>query len=275
MDWFDAVCLSFSTVSTGGFVPWNGGIAARAPGVQWVCVPFMLLSGLNFSLLLGLFRGKYRDLLRNSEARAYFLIVFAAAGIVFLCRPSGGGSPGLRLALFHAASVLSTTGFSAADSGRWPPLAQGTLFFLMFIGGCSGSVAGGIKVIRYVILFKQGRNEIRRLLYPQGVFSLRLNKKAGRKDLVYGAAGFVFLYLVLVFAAALLVSAAGEGPFSSINIGLLTLGNIGWGLGNSGAGLPFRGFPPQVLWGLSFIMIAGRLELWAALVFFSRDFWRA
>jgi trk system potassium uptake protein TrkH len=278
MGWFDAVTHSFATIATGGFSTRNNSIAAfNSPWIHWVCLVFMLLSGFNFSLLFSLIRGKFRDIRRNSEAKAYGLIVLTAAGIIFLSLRPRGLPPEetLRTALFHTASVLTTTGFSLADHNAWPPLAQGVLFFLMFIGGCSGSTAGGVKVIRYVVLFKQGGNELKRLLYPKGVFSIRLNKKPGRKDVVYGVAGFLFLYLVLVFAAALLACLAGEDLFSSFNIGLLTLGNIGLGLGQFSGGLPFSGFPPAVLWGLSFIMIAGRLELWTALVFFSRYYWRA
>jgi trk system potassium uptake protein TrkH len=278
MTWFDAVTHSFSTIATGGFSSRNNSIAAYgSPWIHWVIIVFMLLAGFNFSLLFSLLRGKGRDIPRNSEAKAYGLIVLVSAGLVFLSLlPRGApAEESLRLALFHTASVLSTTGFTLADQNLWPPLAQGVLFFLMFVGGCSGSTAGGIKVIRHVVLFKQGGNEIKRLLYPKGVFSIRLNKREGRKDVVYGVAGFVFLYFILVFAAAFLVSTAGLDLFSAVNLGLLTLGNIGLGLGNFSAGLPFAAFPPHVLWGLSFIMIAGRLELWTALVFFSRDFWRA
>jgi trk system potassium uptake protein TrkH len=277
MDWFDAVVHSFSTMATGGFSSRNNSIAAyRSPWIDWVCTIFMLLAGLNFSLLYRLFRGKYRDLLRNSEARAYGGIILVSVGIITASILPETRSLGkaLRDASFHTASILTTTGFAAADYSPWPPLAQGVLFFLMFIGGCSGSTAGGVKVIRHVVLLKQMKNEMRKLLYPKGVFSIRLHNKVGRKDVVYGVAGFAALYLALLFAAVLLVSSSGLDLFSSINMALITLGNIGLGLGRTGPGFVFSGYPASVCWGLSFIMIVGRLELWAALVFFSRDYWR-
>jgi trk system potassium uptake protein TrkH len=277
MDWFDAAVHSFSTMASGGFSSKNTGIAAYpSPGIQWILICFMFLAGFNFTLLFRLLQGKYREVLRNSEARSYLLILLCSGGIIFLTllpRDAPAGET-LRYALFHTASILSTTGFSLEDPNLWPPLAQGVLFFLMFIGGCSSSTAGGVKVVRYLILFKQGKNELMRLLYPRGVFAIRLNNKVGRKDLVYGVAGFVFLYMVLVFAAALLVSTAGLDIFSCLNAGLLTLGNVGLGLGVFSAGTPFLTLPASVKWGLSFIMIAGRLELWTALVFLSRDYWR-
>jgi trk system potassium uptake protein TrkH len=277
MGWFDAVICSFSTMATGGFSYRNAGIAAYAsPWIHWVIILFMFLAGFNFTLLCRLLRGKFREVFNNSEARAYVLIILAAGGIIFFSLLSRGvpAEENLRYAFFHTLSILTTTGFSLTDHGLWPAAAQGVLFFLMFIGGCSSSAAGGIKVIRFLVLFKQGNNEVMRLLYPRGVFAIRLNQKAGPKDMVYGVAGFVFLYLVLVFAAAFLVSTAGLDLFSSFNAGLLTLGNIGLGLGVFSAGFPFLPLPAYVKWGLSFIMIAGRLELWTALVFFSRNYWR-
>ncbi|MDR0388606.1 MAG: TrkH family potassium uptake protein [Spirochaetaceae bacterium] len=293
MNWFESVLHAFSTMASGGFSSRNQSIAAyHSPYIEWVTGIFMLLASFNFSLIYRLLRGKIGDLLHNSEARAYGLIILVSVSLItfsLLSRnPSGGipaggnalllgGSgfePALRQAVFHTASILSTTGFSAGDFNLWPPLARACLFFLMFTGGCSGSTAGGIKVIRYVVLCRQAGNEMKKLLYPRGVFSVQLNKKAGRKDLVYGAAAFVFLYFVMVFAAALLVSSAGFDVFSSLNAALLSLGNIGLGQGIFGPGSAFTMVPGYVRWGLSFIMIAGRLELWTALVFFSREYWR-
>jgi trk system potassium uptake protein TrkH len=277
MGWLDAVIHSLSTMATGGFSSHNGGIAAyRSPWIEWVCAVFMFLAGFNGPLLYRIIRGKYRDLFRHSEAKAYGGIILVSIGIITLSTLPETHSLGqtLRYASFQTASILSTTGFAAVDHTLWPPLAQGVLFFLMFIGGCSGSPAGGVKVIRHVVLFKQMKNEIKKLLYPKGVFGIHLHQKTGRKDVVYGVAGFVVLYLVLLFAAVLLVSTSGLDLFSSINMALISLGNIGLGLGKLGPGFVFSGFPAYISWGLAFIMITGRLELWAALVFFSRDYWQ-
>jgi trk system potassium uptake protein TrkH len=277
MNWFDAVTHAFSTIATGGFSTRNDSLAAfESPFIDWVCTIFMILAGLNFTLLLRLFRGKYREILNNSEARAYGLIILVSVclGSAFLFPRTGSWGESLRLTAFHTASILTSTGFSASDYTLWPPLIQGILFFLMWIGGCSGSTAGGIKVIRHVVLWKQAGNEMKRLLYPRGVFSIRLDKQVGRKDVVYGVAGFVFFYIILVLAAALLVSSSGVDIFSSLTAALITLGNIGLGLGRFGPGSVFTALPDYVKWGLSFVMIAGRLELWTVFVFFSPDYWR-
>jgi trk system potassium uptake protein TrkH len=277
MSWFDACIHAFSTMATGGFSSRNASIAAyNSPWIDWVCIVFMLVAGLNFSLFFQLLRGKYRELLSNSEVRAYGGIVLVSVIIITWSILPESPSPGtaIRQAFFQAASILTTTGFAAADQQFWPPLAKGVLFFLMFIGGCSGSTAGGVKVIRYVVLVKQMGNEMKKIICPRGVFNIQMNGRPGRKEVVYGVAGFVFLYFVLVFAAALLVSSAGAGIFSSLNTALITLGNIGLGLGPPSPFADISAFPAYVKWGLSFVMILGRLELWAALVFFSRDYWR-
>jgi trk system potassium uptake protein TrkH len=277
MSWLDAFIHATSTMSTGGFSSRNAGIAAyNAPWIDWVCIVFMLLAGLNFSLYFQLLRGKFREILSNSEARAYGGIILVSVIIITWSLLPESPSPGtaIRQAFFQSASILTTTGFSAADHQSWPPLAKGTLFFLMFIGGCSGSTSGGVKVIRYVVLAKQMGNEMKKIIYPRGVFNIQMNGRPGRKEVVYGVAGFVFLYFVVIFAAALLVSSAGVDVLASLDTALLALGNIGLGLGPPSPFAEISALPAYVKWGLSFVMILGRLELWAAIVFFSRDYWR-
>jgi trk system potassium uptake protein TrkH len=144
----------------------------------------------------------------------------------------------------------------------------------MFIGGCSSSTSGGIKVIRHVVLFKQMGNELKRLLNPRGVFSIRLNRRPGKKEMVYGVAGFVFLYFVILLASVVVFSAAGLNIISALNLSLLSLGNIGLGFGQSDFGPVIYHLPAWAKYSLCFIMIAGRLELWTVFVLFSREFRR-
>jgi trk system potassium uptake protein TrkH len=149
------------------------------------------------------------------------------------------------------------------------------VFILMFAGGCSGSASGGIKVIRHVVLFKQVKNEIGRLLHPSGVFSLQLDKKPGEKHVVYSVAAFIFLYFLLLGLGALLIgSSTGAGLFDSVNASALALGNIGLGLGSLISGGIFYETPGYVKWAFSFLMIAGRLELFTVLLLFVPGFWR-
>jgi trk system potassium uptake protein TrkH len=186
----------------------------------------------------------------------------------------GSFGKALRYGAFQVVSIISTTGTARADYTAWPAAVQMAIFCLMFVGGCSGSTAGGIKVIRHVVLFKQAGSEIRRVLYPQGVFSIQLNKKVGRKDVVYGVAGFVFLYMAVVGLTTLAGAASGMDTFSSFSAALSVTGNVGVGFGAVGPGRNFAAFPSYLKWLYSLVMITGRLELWTVFVLFTREYWR-
>jgi len=280
MNWFDALTHSMSTMSTGGFSIRNNGIAYyNSAAVEWVCVFFMFLSGINFFLVWRLLFRKSYDVIRNTETRVYAGIILLAAAIVTAAiltqNPYNASSftkamafeTAARRAFFHVISTISTCGFFNADYNYWPSAAQGVIFFLLLIGGCSGSAAGGIKVVRHVILSRQMANEMKRLVYPRGVFDIPLNGKSGNKKAVHPAAGFIFLYFLILFLTALLLSVSGMDVFDSLKTALVCLGNTGLGLNAAD-------FPAYVKWGLCLVMIAGRLELWAVLVIFSGVFRR-
>ncbi|MCL1818547.1 MAG: TrkH family potassium uptake protein [Spirochaetaceae bacterium] len=277
MDWFDAVCHSFTIISTGGVSTKNAGFAFYDSAfIDWVTIIFMLLGALNFSMYYRLARGKFHEFLQNTECKVYLTIFIIAALVITFSLIPGYGSfaKALRFGSFQAASVLSSTGNARTDYTLWPPLAQGVLLCLMFIGGCSGSTAGGVKVIRYTVLFKQTGNELRRLLYPRGVFSIQLNKKVGRKDVVYGVAGFVFLYFMIVGVTTLVTTAAGFDIYSSLSAALCVTGNIGTGFGMVGPQYNYSAIPNYLKLFYSLVMITGRLELWTVLVLFTPEFWK-
>jgi trk system potassium uptake protein TrkH len=272
MNWFDALCHSLTTIASGGVSTRNEGLAYfDSPFIDGVSAVFMLLAGINFNLYYRLFQKKFRDIGNNTEVRAYLLFFFAAAGIITLSLAPVYGSvtTALRYASYQTASILSTTGTAITDYETWPGVAKMTLFVLMLIGGCSGSTAGGIKVIRHVVLWKQMSNEMRRAMFPQGVFSVQLNKQMGRKDVVYGVAGFVFLYAMVVLATTLITAASGTDIFSSFSAALSVTGNIGVGFGAIGPAHNYGGFPDHIKWLYSFVMTAGRLELWTVFVLFT------
>ena len=278
MDWFDAICHSLSVTATGGLSTKNNGFGFyNSPFIDWVTTIFMLLGALNFNMYYKLARGKFRELVHNTESRVYVFIFIAAASIVTISLiPNYGSlSNALRFGAFQTASILTTTGSVRSDYTAWPALTQAVLFCLMFIGGCSGSTAGGVKVIRHTILFKQVGNELRRFLYPQGVFSIQLNGKVGRKDIVYGVAGFVFLYFSIVAITALVTAASGYDLFSSFSAAVSITGNIGTGFGMIGPFQNFHAFPDHLKLFYSLVMIAGRLELWTVFVLFTPEYWRA
>jgi trk system potassium uptake protein TrkH len=278
MDFFDALCHAFTTMASGGVSTKAQGFASyHSAFIDGTATVFMLLAGLNFNLYYRLLRGKFRDLITNTEGRVYLLIflVASAAMSLTLIPKYGSALTAVRYATFEAASILSTTGTSLVDYETWPGFARMILFCLMFIGGCSGSTAGGIKVIRHVVLFKQTGNELRRTIFPRGIFSVQLNKKVGRRDVVYGVAGFVFLYMIIVMGTTLISAASGIDLFTSFSAALSITGNIGAGFGGVGSAGNFGAFPDHLKWLYSFVMIAGRLELWTVFILFTREYWRS
>jgi trk system potassium uptake protein TrkH len=236
----------------------------------------MLIAGFNFTLIYRVLQGKYGELARNSEARAYAMIIIIAVGIVAsqLLPYTGSVEKSLRYAFFDVASIVSSTGFMIDDHSQWPLLAQFVIFMLMTIGGCSGSTAGGIKIIRYVILFKQTKNELLRTLSPRGIFSMQLDGKSSNKDIVFSVSSFFYLYMIMVALGTLLVCSAGAGLYDSLNASLLILGNIGLGLGRLISGTLFYESPDYVKWGLSALMIIGRLEIYTFILLFNPEFWK-
>jgi trk system potassium uptake protein TrkH len=235
MDWFDAIVHAFSTMATGGFSSRNDSIAYyNSPAIEWICTAFMLLAGFNFSLTWQALRGNFRSVIRNSEARVYAAIVLISGVIITLAILPQSASIGtaLRQAFFNTATIITSTGLFNENYNVWPALAQGILFFLMFLGGCSGSTSGGIKIIRYVILAKQTSNEMKKIVYPKGVFNIQLDGKSGKKDVVYGVAGFVF-------SARFFCGAVGEycgrGHFYLAEHGAALRGKHRSGTGKNGA----------------------------------------
>nr|MCR4578809.1 TrkH family potassium uptake protein [Treponema sp.] len=219
---------------------------------------------------------KFKDITTNSELKAYIGIIIVIILAVTISIRSVYGSFGtcLRYASFQVVSLMSTTGFSTADFLQWPSSAQFWLFLTYFIGGCSGSTAGGIKVVRWVVLHKQIQNETQRMLHPHGVFTVRLNGRVGRKDIVFNVAAFMTVYFALV-AITTWVGCLGQLDVWSAFTGALSMvGNIGPGFGSLGPASNFGFLPNFVKYFYSFAMLAGRLELYTMLLMFMPVFWK-
>lgn len=278
MNFFDSLTHTFGTLATGGFSTKNSSVGAyNSAYIDWVITIFMVLAGVNFSLHFRIMSGRYRDILRDSELKAY-LGIFAVSTLIIAWNISGVNcssiADSLRFAGFQAASILTTTGFATADYEKWPALSQTVLFMLMFIGGCSGSTGGGIKVIRIITLLKQGLNEMKYLLHPKGVFTLRINRLPVKKDIIYAISGFFFLYILMLLVTTMVAASSGSDVTTSFTASLATLGNIGPGLGLVGPTENFGFFPAYVKWWFSFAMLVGRLELYTVLILFTVTFWR-
>ncbi|RPI93703.1 MAG: TrkH family potassium uptake protein, partial [Spirochaetales bacterium] len=278
MDLFDALTHTFGALATGGFSTKNASVGHYdSTAIDIIITAFMLLASLNFSLHYRVLTGRLRSLAGETEAKVFLLIFIISTMAIALSvygesYPSFGES--LRHAAFQAASILTTTGFATADFEQWPFFSQGVLFLLMFIGGSSGSTAGGIKVFRIVILLKQAFIEMLFLIHPRGIFTLKVNNGVVRKDLVYSVAGFFFLYIFMLLCTSLVVASSGYDLTTSFTTALATLGNIGPGFGEVGPANNYAFFPDYVKWFLSFAMLVGRLELYTVLIILTPEFWR-
>lgn len=277
MDLVDAMSYAFATLGTGGFATKNASVGAyHSATIDWIIFAFMFLAGINFTMYFYLFTGKINEIKHNSELRAYALIVIVATALITFIELNtyGGFFKSLRYSAFQVMTIMSTTGFATADYTLWKPASQAILFFLFIIGGCSGSTAGGFKVIRCVILSKQFNNEVKRMLHPHGVFTIVLDDRPGRKDVVYSVAAFGFLYLMLVLATTIFASIFGIDLLSSLTGAISMVGNVGPAFGVFGPSCNYGFLPVAVKWWYCFAMLAGRLELYTIIIFFTKAYWK-
>ncbi len=277
MSLFDASTHTFGTMATGGFSTRAASVGAfDSAFIHIVITVFMVLAGMNFNLYYKILSGNFRGFFRDTEMKVYISIFLVVTLLISINLLGTYGSFGksLQYAGFQAASILTTTGYATADYSLWPAFSQNALFFLMFVGGCSGSTGGGLKVIRIVTLFKLAIHEMKQMIYPSGVFRLRMNGIVMKKDIVYPIAGFFFLYFLLLLAVTLSVSSGGYSIITSFSTALATLGNIGPGFGKIGPAFNYSFFPGYIKWILSVAMMLGRLEIYTVLILITPKFWR-
>lgn len=270
LDPIDALCHAFATFSTGGFSSRNLSVGSFGiPAAEWICTVFMLLGSVNFMLFCRLFTGRVSDFFRNSELRVFTAIVFISVAVIAIVQTlSGDGnvSDVVRDAAFQVASVITSTGFMTNDYTTWAPASQIIIIMLLCVGGCSGSTAGGVKVVRWMILGKQFINELRRLLHPYEVFALRLNGVAVRDSVVPAVAAFMFAYFLLAIFTALLGAIAGLDLLSAITGGFSIVGNIGPAFGSLGPSMTYGDIPAWLKVWYMIAMLAGRLEIYTLLI---------
>ena len=276
MSFTDALSHAFATLGTGGFSTRNASIGSyNSVAVDVIIMIFMFLAGINFSLYFYVITRKFRDIGSNSEFKAYLAIIFIliVAVVISLRNVYGSFGDRLRYSSFQVISLMTTTGFSTADFMQWPAATQFLLFVTFFIGGCSGSTSGGVKVIRWLVLGKQVQNETRKMLHPHGVFAIRLNGRPGRKDIVFNVAAFMAVYFALVLVTTFVGCLGQLDVWSSFTGALSMVGNIGPGYALLGPTQNFGFLPDFVKYWYSFAMLAGRLELYTMIIYFLPVYW--
>ncbi len=275
---FDALCISFTTMATGGFAPLNASIAGYPSALaQYVIVVFMVLAGTNFSLHYWALKGRPLHYFRNPEFRLFVAIIGGAFVVITGIRLYYGAAPGeelVRSSLFQTVSMITTTGFVTQDYELWPFSCQFILVLLMFVGGCAGSTGGAMKNVRILVLFKYLGAEVKKLFHPHGVFPVKMEGKLVPEGLVSNIMAFLALYMLLFLGGVLALTLLGENIDTAIGAVAATLGNVGPGIGNVGAVENYSAIPPAGKWVLSFLMLAGRLEIYTVLVLFMPRFWK-
>lgn len=276
---FDALCQAFGVMGTGGFTTKNAGIAHYdSPLLHWVIALFMFLAGANFALYYQAFKGKdLRVFWKSSEFRlyAFIMLLFTAILTAALWLSSEYAfEPALRNAFFHVTALMSTTGYVISDYDMWPFFTKALLFVLLFIGSCSGSTGGSIKAGRILILLKQFRLELQRAIHPRAVLTARINGKPISPDVVINVQQFFFLYLAVTAISTVVMSACGLDLITSFTAAAAILSNAGTGLGAVGPSHDYDFIPTAGKYYLSFLMLLGRLELYAVFALFMPSFWR-
>ncbi len=277
MDFFHSLNHAFSTMATGGFSTQNDSIAGYSPYIQYVIIFFMIMAGISFAQHYFLLKGQFRKVLGNEELRFYlsviglFTLVLTLA--IFILHQAGL-EKAFRDSLFQTVSIATTTGFVTTNYLEWRGSLWFLIFLLMFTGGCIGSTGGGLKMIRVLVLIRNTRLELKRLLHPMAVIPVRLDGKAIPQEIITNFLAFFLLYILLFFGGAAIMTAYGLDFTSAIGASIATLGNIGPAIGSVGPVENYAHIPTGGKWVLSFFMLLGRLELFTVLLLFSPAFWK-
>jgi trk system potassium uptake protein TrkH len=276
---FDAINHAMTTVSTGGFSTHDRSIAYFQSGqVESVAIMFMLIAAIPFMLYLSLYLGRSRDLLRDGQVRTmlglYFFVIVLA--LTWLKATSQNDiSEALRGAAFNVISIGTTTGYVSADYMTWGSFAVVIFFFLTFVGGCSGSTSGGIKIFRFNIASVMFRETIQRLLHPSSVYARSIHGRQLTDEIVSSVMAFCLAFAVVVGMVAVMLAAAGNDFVTSFSAAATATANVGPGIGETiGPSSNFASLTPASKWILCFAMLLGRLEIFTALILLTPAFWR-
>ena len=275
---FDALCHAFSTVAIGGFSTPDASIGYfNSPLIDMVAVLFMFLAAINFSLHFAAWRSNsIQHYLHDPEFQAYArilggLIVFVLA-ILFINDEYGTLSETFTKGVFQAVSIATTTGFTTTEFWNWPGALPVRWIFSSFIGGCAGSTGGGMKVIRCLLVYKQGAREVHRLVHPSAEMSVKLGRMPVPQRVIDSVWGFFAVYVVLFALMMLVLLATGIDQVTAFSAIAASLNNLGPGLGDVATG--FASLNDVAKWVCIGAMLLGRLEIFTLLVLVSRSFWR-
>ncbi len=291
MPLFDSICHSFSTIATGGFSTKNLSIAYYSePAIHYTIALFMLLSGINFGLIILLFHHKPQRLLHDEETHWYLGAVAAVTGVltIGLMVQTMQGMPwqwqpqlffhdlegSFRTALFTTVATITSSGFAVCDYMQWAPFLWVVVFFLMFTGASSGSTSGGIKWIRIAIFVKSGFMEFKRRIHPNAIVPVKINNKPITQQTTNNVMAFMMFFVLILAITTLIFCALGIDFDESVGAAVATIGNVGPGIGQFGPTGNYALFPAFGKWVMTIVMLIGRLEIFTILLLFTKALWR-
>ncbi len=276
MPLFDAVCTAFGTAGTGGFGVRNDSLASYSPYIQNVTTVFMLLFGINFSCYYLLLLRKFKTVIHDEELRLYIGLVLGSVALIAINTHHLFESTGetLRHAAFQVASVITTTGFATVDFDLWSAFSKSILLILMIVGACAGSTGGGMKCARVLLLFKNLKRNIARILHPQKVQVIRVNGKTVNEQTMSNTGAYLAAYIIIILVSTLLLALDGLSLETNLSATLACFNNIGPGLDAVGPTCNYALYSPLSKCVLILDMLAGRLEIFPILILFDLHAWR-
>lgn len=292
MSWFDAINHAMATMSTGGFSTKNSSLAYwnYAPLIQYIVIFFMFIAGTNFVLTYFMLKGNFKKAINNEEFKYYFFGIIGVSTLITLLilffqdptlqttivdsKPFGEVESAIRHALFQVVAVITTTGFVSADYTMWNSFATIIIFALFLIGGSAGSTAGGVKIVRHIIIIKNSFLEIKKLLHPNAVIRVRLDGKFVHQHLVFNVLSFFVLYMLIFIIGSIVLTFFGLDFISAMSATASSLSNIGPALGSVSPVNNYAHLSDHAKLFCSFLMLLGRLELFTVLMLFTPFFWK-
>ena len=273
---FDSIVHAFGTAGTGGFGIKADSIGSYSPYIQWVIAIFMMLFGVNFNLYFLVKEKRFRDAVKSTELRTYLCIILIASLLIGfdIYHDTGSLADTARLSFFQTSSIITTTGFSTADFNAWGTLSKTVIVILMFIGGCAGSTAGGLKVSRIIIYFKMIKREIKKLLHPRTVSSVRLEGRTVDETTISSQSAYLAVYAAAFFIILFILAFDEFGFETNFTAVAACFNNIGPGLDKVGPALSFSGYSAVSKLALSAGMLLGRLEIFPLLLAFAPSTWK-
>ncbi len=280
MSWFDAVCHAFSAMCLGGFSTHDASVGYfNSPAIEAVMIVFMLIAGINFAThFLAFHRRSLRSYLLDSEAKGFlFIILTSCLSVALFLMYEGVYSDfftALRHASFNVVSIGTTSGYASVDFNLWPIYLPLWMLFLSSVATSSGSTGAGIKMVRTILLYKQGLRELQRLVHPQVVNTVKIGGRVIPNNVVFSVLGFIFLYFMSLLVATFLLMITGLDFVSSLSAALAMINNTGPGLNVVGPATNYQILTDVQTWICAFTMLLGRLEVFTLLILFTPAFWR-